>query len=100
MQRTSNKDAFAEACRIAHLAGARVYLTLNVVIREDEMEQALRLVRDVWTLGADAIIVQDWGLMAELHCRWPEVEVHVSTQANVHDVRGSLWCSEKWVLSA
>lgn len=90
-----DKDAFAEACRIAHLAGARVYLTLNVVIREDEMEQALRLVRDVWALGADAIIVQDWGLMAELHCRWPEVEVHVSTQANVHDVRGSLWCSEK-----
>lgn len=89
-----DSETFAEACRIAHLAGARVYLTLNVVIREDEMEQALRLVRDAWSLGVDAVIVQDWGLMAELHRRWPEVEVHVSTQANVHDVRGSVWSSE------
>ena len=85
-------DAFEEACRQAHLAGARVYVTINVVIREDEMDRALALVRSAAIRGADAFIVQDWGLFAEIRRLWPELELHVSTQANVHDARGVAWC--------
>ena len=85
-------DSFREACRVAHLAGARVYVTQNVVIKTEEMPRALALLRRAWLLGADAFIIQDWGLMAEALRRWPEVEVHVSTQANVHDARATAWC--------
>ena len=85
-------EAFAAACRRAHLAGVRVYLALNVAVAEREMPAALALARRAWALGADALIVQDWGLLAEVRGRWPEVEVHVSTQANVHDARGVAWC--------
>ncbi len=85
-------DGFAAACRAAHLAGARVFVTMNVVVREDEMGRALALARRAWELGADALIVQDWGLLSELRRLWPEVELHVSTQANVHDRRGVAWC--------
>ena len=85
-------DSFREACRVAHLAGARVYVTQNVVIKTEEMPRALALLRRAWLLGADAFIIQDWGLMAEVLRRWPEVEVHVSTQANVHDARATAWC--------
>lgn len=88
-------ETFAEACRQAHLAGARVYVTENVVIKTEEMPRALELVRRAWTLGADAFIIQDWGLMTEVLRRWPQVEVHVSTQANVHDVRATRWCHEQ-----
>lgn len=87
-------DSFAEACRRAHLAGARVYVTENVVIATSEMPKALELVRRAWTLGADAFIIQDWGLLAEVRRSWPQIECHVSTQANVHDARGVAWCRE------
>ena len=88
-----DEKSFAAACRQAHLAGTRVYVTLNVVIQEDEMDRALALVRHVWELGADAVIIQDWGLLARVREELPQVEVHVSTQANVHDARGTAWCA-------
>ena len=87
-------ETFAAACREAHLAGARVYVTENVVIRTDEMPAALALVRRAWLLGADAFIIQDWGLLAEVRRLWPQIECHVSTQANVHDARGVAWCRD------
>ncbi len=85
-------DTFAEACRAAHLAGARVYVTVNIVIKQAELEEALALVARCWTLGADAFIIQDWGLFFELRRRMPEVETHISTQANIHDARACAWC--------
>ena len=55
---TSFDDAtFEEACKKAHLAGSRVYVTMNVVVKTDEMTRALALIRHVWLLGADAFIV-------------------------------------------
>ena len=89
-------ESFAAACRRAHLAGARVYVTVNVAISTEEMPRVLELVRRAWGLGADAFIIQDWGLMAEIRRRWPEVETHVSTQANVQDARGVAWCRDVW----
>lgn len=87
-------QTFGEACRVAHIVGARVYVTVNVAIRSDEMPLVLALVRRAWLLGADAFIVQDWGLLNEIRKRWPQIECHVSTQANVHDARGVAWCRE------
>ena len=48
-------DAFETACRAAHLAGARVYVTVNIVIKDEEMSEALSLVDRCWRLGADAL---------------------------------------------
>lgn len=89
-------ESFAAACRRAHLAGARVYVTFNVAVATREMPRALELARRAWELGADALIVQDWGLFSELRRLWPEIELHVSTQANVHDARGVAWCRDVW----
>ncbi|MBM6675744.1 U32 family peptidase [Olsenella uli] len=88
--------SFSAACRRAHLAGARVYVTVNVAVSTEELPRVLGLVRRAWNLGADAFIIQDWGLMAEVRRRWPQVETHVSTQANVHDARGVAWCRDVW----
>lgn len=87
-----SSNNFGEACDRAHIAGVRVYVTVNVVIRDDEMPSVLALVRRAWLLGADAFIIQDWGLLYEVHKRWPNIECHISTQANVHDARASRWC--------
>lgn len=85
-------ETFGAACRAAHLAGARVYVTVNIVIKDDEMAEALELVERCWKLGADAFIIQDWGLFFEIRRLMPEVETHISTQANIHDARGTAWC--------
>lgn len=92
--RNFTDEAFGEACRRAHLAGARVYVTVNIAVATREIPQALALVRRAWLLGADAFIIQDWGLLAEVRRSWPQIECHVSTQANVHDARGTAWCRE------
>ncbi|MDO4437184.1 MAG: DUF3656 domain-containing protein [Coriobacteriaceae bacterium] len=85
-------ESFAAACRAAHLAGSRVYVTVNIVIKDEEMPEALALVDRCWKLGADAFIIQDWGLFFEIRRLMPEAETHISTQANIHDARGTAWC--------
>ena len=88
-------EAFEQACRAAHLAGSRVYVTVNIVIKQSEMSDALQLIHRCSTLGADAFIIQDWGLFFEVKRTMPGIETHISTQANIHDDRGTLWCREQ-----
>ncbi len=78
-------ESLAEATRYAHLHGARVYLTANVVVLPGEMEGAVRMVADAWNAGVDAVIVQDLGLLAMLHRHLPEVRIHASTQIDAHN---------------
>ncbi|OUO35937.1 U32 family peptidase [Olsenella sp. An290] len=94
--RNFDEESFAAACRRAHLADARVYVTVNVAVSTEELPRVLGLVRSAWLLGADAFIIQDWGLLAEVRRRWPQIETHVSTQANVQDARGVAWCRDVW----
>lgn len=81
-------EQFAHACEMAHVAGSRVYVTTNILLRDDELPRALALVHDAAVAGADAFIIQDWGLLRLVRELWPELECHLSTQANVHDPRG------------
>ena len=87
-------ETFEAACRAAHLAGARVYVTVNIVIKDEEMVDALSLVRRCAQLGADAFIIQDWGLFREIRRLMPQLETHISTQANIHDTRATAWCRD------
>lgn len=77
-------ETLAEACEFAHLRGARIYLTANVVILPNEMGEALDLVDRAWAAGIDAVIVQDTGLLRCLAAELPDVRVHASTQLNCH----------------
>jgi len=78
-------DTLAEATRFAHLRGAKVYLTANVVIRPSEMAEALTLVDEAWVSGVDAVIVQDLGLARAISSELPHVRMHASTQINAHN---------------
>ncbi|MCE5192057.1 MAG: U32 family peptidase, partial [Actinomycetia bacterium] len=78
-------ESLAEGCRFAHLRGARVYLTANVVILPDEMAEALRLIDMAWGAGVDAVIVQDVGLVRAIRETMPHVRIHASTQIDAHD---------------
>ncbi len=67
----------------AHRYNARVLVALNTLIRDDELEIARTLVRQVYEAGADALIVQDMGL---LELDLPPIELHASTQCDIRSV--------------
>ena len=77
-------DEFARGCAVAHAHGARVYVTLNVFVFDDELADAVALGAHALGLGADALIVADAGLVCALRAAIPGVEIHLSTQAGVH----------------
>ncbi|MEW6599882.1 MAG: U32 family peptidase [Nitrospirota bacterium] len=66
-------------CRHAHLYGAKVYITLNTILFDNELEEARRTISDVYNAGADALIIQDMGI---LEMALPPIAIHASTQAN------------------
>ncbi len=79
-------------CRLAHNHGVRVYVAMNIAVRQAELAGAVEAARSVLAAGADALIIQDLGFMAEVRREIPGAEIHVSTQANVHDARGVRLC--------
>lgn len=81
-------ESLASACDLAHLAGRKVYLALNTIILPEEMDEAIDTAVQAWRAGADALIVQDLGLLEAVHRRLPQVEIHASTQMNIHDENG------------
>lgn len=84
----------AELCGLAHGRGVRVYVTMNVVVKQAELADAVEAAGRALAAGADALIIQDLGFLASVRQAFPEAEIHVSTQANVHDARGVLLCEE------
>ena len=82
-------EELAEACRLAHERGKRVYLTLNTLIKPAELSDALVLLGEAIDLGVDAAIVQDVGLTRAIQRVYPGFELHGSTQMTVHDAAGA-----------
>lgn len=79
----------AELCAIAHERGCRIYLTLNVLLREGEFPAAAELLARMRAAGIDGVIVQDYGLLSAARRMFPELELHASTQMTTHN-RGQL----------
>ena len=82
--------ALRRGCALAHAHGARVYVTLNVYLHDDELADAEALAEEARAAGADAFIVADAGLCLRLRERMPDAELHLSTQAGVQDAGGAL----------
>ena len=66
--------------RHAHRFDARVFVTLNTILRDDELEPARRLAWQLYEAGADALIIQDMGLLA---LELPPIQLHASTQTDI-----------------
>jgi U32 family peptidase len=82
-------EEVAEACRLAHGRGARIYLTLNTLLKPSELVDALLLLGEAIDRGVDAAIVQDVGLVRLIQRVYPGFELHGSTQMTVHDASGA-----------
>ncbi len=82
-------DDLAQACLIAHGRGVRVYLTLNILVKPQELHDALMHLGECIDRGIDAAIVQDVGLVRLIQKVYPGFEIHGSTQMTVHDASGA-----------
>lgn len=78
------------ACALAHRRGARVYVALNVYVRDGELAAARDLGLSALDAGADALIVADAGLARSLRAVEPSAPLHLSTQAGVQDAAAAL----------
>ena len=82
-------DEVAEACRLAHERGRRIYLTLNILTKPAELADSLMFLGEAIDRGVDAAIVQDVGLVRLIQRVYPAFEIHGSTQMTVHDDSGA-----------
>lgn len=79
---TNSLEDIAEMVRYAHLFKAKVLVTLNTILYENELEPCRQLIHELYHIGVDAIIIQDMGI---LEMDLPPIAIHASTQANNRD---------------
>ena len=76
-------EELKQAIDYAHLRGSRIFLTLNTIMTNREIELLYPTLKDLYNYGLDAIIVQDIGYAEYLHKNFPNIEIHGSTQMTV-----------------
>lgn len=79
---TNSVEDIAEMVRYAHLFKAKVLVTVNTILYDNELESCRQLIWDLYNIGVDALIIQD---MAILEMELPPIVLHASTQANNRD---------------
>lgn len=81
-------EEFEKAVRYCRVRGCKVYVTLNTLVGDREMEGAVQLARYASDMGASAILVQDLGLASVLKKAVPDIPLHASTQMSIHNLAG------------
>ena len=76
-------EELKQAIDYTHLRGSRIFLTLNTIMTNREIELLYSTLKDLYNYGLDAIIVQDIGYAEYLHKNFPSIEIHGSTQMTV-----------------
>lgn len=83
-----DNEELKNAIEYAKLRNVKTHMTLNILIKNDEFEEAIELVKYVYELGLDAVIIQDLGLARVIIDNFPGLEVHASTQCSIYNLEG------------
>ena len=73
-------DEITEAINIAHMHNVKVYVTVNTLIKQDELESVINYLSKLYAIGVDAVLVQDLGLIELINRYLPNLKIHASTQ--------------------
>ena len=87
-------DEAAAAVSYCHLRGVKVFLTLNTLLTDRELPGAAELLHKASRLGADAVLIQDWGVWQLARQAAPELPLHASTQMSLHTLGGARRAAE------
>lgn len=88
--RNFSDEELVQAIKYAHRYGVKVYLTCNTLIYDEEVEDFLNFVRHAHQNGIDAVLIQDLGMYDLIHQKFPDLEIHASTQMHIHNLDGAL----------
>ncbi len=81
-----DEKGLAEAVQYCHTYGVKVYVTINICVKQEELSRALDTAICAAKLGADGIIAADIGLISLIRRACPDIRIHGSTQMTVHSV--------------
>jgi len=87
-------EQLAQAVRYAHLHHVRVYVTVNTLVKEHELEALYNALDTIARSRADAVIVQDLGVAAMVRENFPTLDIHASTQMTLHNATGVRWAKQ------
>ncbi len=87
-------DTLTEAIRYAHLRDVKIFVTMNTVVYEEEMEDMKDQLRRLNEIGVDGVIVQDMAVFDYVVRNFVDLEVHCSTQMGIDDLEGTLLYKE------
>ncbi|MBQ1236201.1 MAG: U32 family peptidase [Oscillospiraceae bacterium] len=83
-----SEEEFQRAMRYCRVRGCKVYVTMNTLVNDREIESALQTARFISEAGADGIIIQDLGLASAIRQYLPDIPLHASTQMAIHNLKG------------
>lgn len=86
MAKNFDVEEYIECIKYAHMRNIKVFLTLNTLIYDNELEEALSIVAKLYSKGLDAVILQDIGLASLIHELIPDIAMHASTQMTVYSL--------------
>lgn len=81
-------EELKSAIKYAHVRGVKVHLTLNILIHDNEIDEAIEFAKRAYSYGVDAFIVQDLGVVSLLREIIPEANIHFSTQGTIYSLEG------------
>ncbi len=88
-----DESALQDAVNYAHLRGVKVYVTVNTLIREDELPEVASYLLRLYEMSVDAVLVQDLGVAALARQLVPDLDLHASTQMTIHSREGAAWAA-------
>lgn len=81
-------EELKEATQYAHLYGVKIYITVNTIIYNNEVEEFIEYIKYLYQIGVDALIMQDIGMISLVRQTFPNFEIHASTQLHNHNNEG------------
>ena len=90
-----NKEDMAEGVKFAHERGKQVFVTVNIIPRNEEFEQLEAYLKELDEIGVDAVIVSDPGVFSVVKRVIPNMEIHISTQASTsNSIASGFWYNQ------
>ncbi len=87
-------DELSDVIKICHLYNVKAYITVNTLIKENEIQDVLEYINNLYNIDVDAIIIQDLGLAKLVVELFPDLEIHASTQISANSVHAVNYLSE------
>lgn len=92
-----DNEELKDAITLAHIYGVKVYVTVNTLIYDDEVDSFLEYIEFIHKINVDAVIMQDLGMIDLVRKTYPNLEIHASTQAHIHNLEGTKLMEEMGV---